>query len=269
MNLIEHSVVELVQKPGFAGLIEQIDLCAGVCYGRESPHTPDKQIEFVEKLINRDHMRCLEFGTIYLTIPKPNFSTPIFRSNYCSTHEDDDWYYITTNYRYILEKKLQSYLKYMCEPTEHHTIRRTFKVVCSRAIADELRTHTTLSGLMKSTRFCDMSEMQVVIPQWLNWYDKKVRDVYIESMQSAQQTYQKLLSCGLSKQQARGVLPLDIATTVLLCGSVGVLNSSWERFIKLRTATAAHEDARVIANEIKEILNNDKLNQNEKEIKTN
>lgn len=259
MEFIDNEVSEIKQKPGFDGMIEQIDLCTGICYGRTQAHSIEKQREFVDKLIKANHMRGLEFGTVYLTFKDEMVIDEVsifdFLNSYCMFTQIDDTVYLTTNYRYIVENNMEYLLDYISEPTEHHIKRRTFKITCGRAIADEIRTHTTLSGVMQSTRFCNMSDMKVVFPKWITRANKQQIEVYTKALNDAQNSYCKLVNSGISKQYARGVLPFDVATTLIVCGFEGVDNTGWDRFIKLRTASAAHEDLIIIANQIESMLN--------------
>lgn len=67
----------------------------------------------------------------------------------------------------------------MCEPTDRHERRVTFKVVCSEAIAREWNRHRTMSISQQSTRYCNYSkekfgsELNYIIPQWI--YDTQTK----------------------------------------------------------------------------------------------
>ena len=56
---------------------------------------------------------------------------------------------------------------------------------------------------------------------------------------------------GAKPQEARDVLPLATATTVMYTGFV----SDWEHFFELRTSVGAHPDARAIAIPLEEKFN--------------
>lgn len=260
MNLIQPSVIEITQEVGIAGMIGQIDYCAGICYGREFQHVSiDKQKSFVQGLIDKNHMRPLEFGTVYLKITSTD-AVPIqaFKRPWCNvvtvTNNNKLEYYITTNYRYIIEEGLTSALEYWHEPCDHHIKRRTFKFVCTRAVADEYRTHISLSSLMKSTRYCKLIPLDVIKPVWFDSQPEALQEVYTGQLEATERTYRALLSAGLAAQHARGVLPMDMATTLLLCGTVDVPNWGWDRFIKMRVSEAAAPEARILAEQIQKVL---------------
>ena len=262
MKFIEPKVEEIVQKPGYEGMIEQIDYCAGICYGRLQEHESFAECDkFVHNLISKGHMRPLEFGTVYLIIEDGDtYSVNMFNSNFCNVKtfaNNITKHYVTTNFRYITENRLNFVLSKQCEPTEKHVKRRTFKITCSRAVADEFRTHVTLSSLMQSTRYCKTGELEIIKPYW---YDKTPSDIkwaYESAIRHSESIYHFLLDNCYKAQEARGVLPMDMKTTLLLCGNVDTINEGWDRFLKMRCDSAAHPDAQIIANQVKELLKNE------------
>lgn len=262
MILVEPKVEEIVQQPGFNGIIEQIDYCAGVCYGRNHKHANLADCDkFVHGLVSKGHLRPLEFGTVYLILEDgDSYSPNMFNSNFCSIKivaNDITKRYITTNFRYIVENRLNFVLNKQCEPTPKHTKRRTFKITCSRAIADEFRTHITLSSLMQSTRYCKTDELEVIKPYWYDDAPSDIQWTYKSGLQHCESTYRFLLENNCKPQEARGVLPMDMKTELLLCGNVNTINEGWDRFLKMRCDSAAHPDAQIIANQIKNLLKNE------------
>ena len=68
---------------------------------------------------------------------------------------------------------------------------------------------------------------------------------WIESLKRAESDYFYLLcdECGLKPEEARGVLPNDCKTDIIVTGFA----SDWEHFFSLRTANGAHPDMRELA----------------------
>lgn len=262
MNLLDPTVIELTQEPGVMGMISHIDFCAGVCYGRYFMHvTMEKRKSFVQSLIDKGHMRPLEFGTVYLKITSlANIPLAIFKRPWCYINrriEDKHIvYYITTNYRYIIEEQLEDVLQYWCEPTKYHVIRKTFKLICSRAIADEFRTHISLSHLMQSTRYCKFDTLNIIKPRWYDDAPFELKTAYRTALLNAESSYRIMMSSGAQPQQSRGILPLDVSTTLLMCGTINTLNWGWDRFFKMRISDAAAPEAKLVAEMIKKILDN-------------
>ena len=54
--------------------------------------------------------------------------------------------------------------------------------------------------------------------------------------------------CGLKPQEARGVLPNDTQTEVIVTGYND--KDGWENFFNLRRSTAAHPDIKVLADDL-------------------
>lgn len=57
---------------------------------------------------------------------------------------DNKYAYVTLNYRHIVENNWLDDLQYLCEPTEHHEKRYTFKVTTSIGVTRELNRHKLL-----------------------------------------------------------------------------------------------------------------------------
>lgn len=71
---------------------------------------------------------------------------------------------------------------------------------------------------------------------------------YIKSLVESEDAYIKLRLSGLKPEIARGVLPLDLKTELIVTGM------EWDNFFKLRCAKDAHPDIQIIANKIKNII---------------
>lgn len=68
---------------------------------------------------------------------------------------------------------------------------------------------------------------------------------WVDSLKKAESDYFYLLSdeCGLKPQEARGVLPNDCKTELMMTGFI----KDWKHFFKLRTSNTAHPDAMYLA----------------------
>lgn len=224
MILTKPKVKLLLQPSGLEGVYKQIELAGRTCYKSEDKITEDSAKPFVDRMINSNHLAMLEHGTVYLTIP---VGTPIddvqymwkidivkfFRDNKYSvvkkkvvnetvnveikgygmkTQASATFYYITTNWRVIIENKDNKLLKYMGQmksitesledsvlqwmtlPTEYHEKRYTFRLITSIGVTRELNRHRVNSIAEQSTRYCNYSkdkfgrEVTFCIPSWLN-----------------------------------------------------------------------------------------------------
>lgn len=85
---------------------------------------------------------------------------------------DNQYAYVTMNFRHIIENNWLDDLQYLCSPAELHEKRYTMRFTCSRAIAQELTRHRTFSFLMESQRYINYSkerhggEITFIKPSW-------------------------------------------------------------------------------------------------------
>ena len=83
-------------------------------------------------------------------------------------------------------------------------------------------------------------------------YNENVKGLsrYLISLYEAEQNYFALRKEGWKPEEARGVLPLDLKTDLVVTGT----KDQWDAFFKLRCAKSAHPDVQVIANKIKKYI---------------
>lgn len=282
MRLIRPKIKYLPQAPSIDGAYKMADKVAGICYNRKHLHKDSKK--FIESLISRHHYTPLEFAVIHLKLPIKYYDYAVELDNpplsYWTTKNGKDLgIYVTTNLRVLVENKLTDLLEYQVPFDIYHEPIYTFQIVCSRGTADELARHRTMNIMMRSTRYCKSDDLDIVEPAWLkkdypdirtdelNWfvegsydYDeipRKSRRLYSwwESLTQCEAGYQEMLSDGFKPQEARGVLPLDMATELVLSGTWSYETMGWKNLLRLRTANSAHPDCQRIANGIQDFLN--------------
>lgn len=160
MKLINQSFEILEQKDfTLVGIKKFIERCGRVCYKSEDKITEDSAKPFVDRIIKSGHGAVLEHGTVFLkvTCKDTDFVTlSVFygHNKYSKiTHsKDNKTYYITTNYRVLVENNHLRDLKYLCEPTEFHERRITVRFVCDRGVSHEFVRHRVFSFAQESTR---------------------------------------------------------------------------------------------------------------------
>lgn len=278
MRLIKPSFEIIEQQAGLEGMYKQIELAGRTCYKSEDKITEDSAKGFVERMIKSGHGAMLEHGTVYLLIPYEEAIDTI----------GDDWvheqysynpysvvavygnnYYITTNFRVLVENNWMDDLKYICEPTEHHEKRVTVRFICDRGVSHEFVRHRVMSFAQESTRYCNYSkdkfgnELTFIEPCWLedyNYKDNTYNQLFIDSLRFAEAHYLDLLKKWDDKipdkryktgfrnnpwtpQQARAVLPNSLKTELVVTGFV----SDWKHFFELRCASNAHPQAQELA----------------------
>lgn len=270
------------QGKGFVGMCEHIARCAAICYD-STPKVGDEAIKFVERLIKLGHGRALEFGTVWLKIWATRYThnmdewraifvnTPYAR--YVETSKTTA--IVTTNLRFLLERTSLTLdnVRWLWGGGRHQfgcdgatialsdpesTVSKfleprptVFYSSIGRAIADEFRTHTTLSTLMRSSRYTGAGkERGFIVPEWFDGSNIKAERLFIESIHNAMAAYSALIELGYRKEQARDVLPLCVSTQLVQCGFM----DAWDNFIRLRTDKAAHPQARTLAKGVEYVI---------------
>lgn len=95
------------------------------------------------------------------------------------------------------------------------------------------------------------NELTFIEPCW-DW-GNVTRDGFVAfqtALVDAENMYLYLLQNGWKPQQARAVLPNALKTELVMTG----FRSDWDHFFELRCSTAAHPDAKKLADELKEII---------------
>ena len=252
MKLIESKAEYIPQEEGLEGIYRQIELAGRTAYHSLDKITPDSAKDFVDRMIKSNHGAALEHGTVYLKISIPSkawnrtlvnkyYSNPYSKVD--NTFDDLDYhYFITTNYRVLVENNWLDDLKYLCSPTEFHEKRYTMRFTCSRAIAQELTRHRVFSFLMESQRYINYSkerhggEITCIIPSWNYKYnDDKFEGAedwnpYMRALYQAESSYFEMIDDGCTPQQARDVLPNATKTELIMTG----FSSDWRHVMDLR-----------------------------------
>lgn len=301
MRIIKPSFEIWDQEEGLEGIYKQIERAGRVCYKSEDKITEDSAKEFVERMIKSGHGAMLEHGTVYLKIPygtmddRGEFSNEPIVIKYIDNpysvvmnNSENDYWYITSNYRVIIENGWIDDLQYLCEHTEFHAKRITVHFVCDRGVSHEFVRHRVMSFAQESTRYCNYSkdkfgnELTYICPCWLDYdrvqelteiANRDNKEVYrmghdeslsmeerglcsfVYDMSNHEHGYLFQISVGWKPQEARAVLPNALKTELVMTGFV----SDWEHFFKLRDAGSAHPQARELVHPLHEEFKNRNL----------
>ena len=286
MKLIKANFNIMEQGPGIDGVYKIIEQAGRICYKSEDKITEDSAKAFVDRMIKSGHGAMLEHGTVYLTIPitdSTSYRIDAYRRNkYTRSDISKDLknYYITTNFRVLVENGWIDDLKYISKPTEYHEKRVTVKWICDRGILAEFTRHRIFSFAAESTRYCNYSKnkfgngLTFIIPSWVNdipnntvlngleetfnfvWSDLTKQEVKLKVSEytktflytaiNSELGYLNLIENGYKPQQARQVLPNALKTELVMTGFL----SDWTHFFELRCAPSAHPDAQKLAKEL-------------------
>nr|DAT90265.1 MAG TPA: Thymidylate synthase complementing protein [Caudoviricetes sp.] len=176
MRLINPSFEILEQAPGEVGIYKQIEKVGRVCWKSESKITEDSYKRFVEMLKSKNHGAVLEHGTVYLyfptvegeyyqhsdgTVVMPKDVRKYYTDKYSYCNYEDEvpeiGFYITTNFRVLVQNNWLDDLKYLCEPTEYHEKRVCVKFIMDRVGSQSFCRHRVFSFAQESTRYCKYS----------------------------------------------------------------------------------------------------------------
>ena len=273
MRLIQQSF-EIIEQPNTEiGLFKHIEKACRLCYKSEDKISDTSHQRFLAMIRNNKHYSPWEHGTVYMKLnsktDKADFdhlyrvlnNKPWVRMKW---NDDEDWY-ITTNYRALIENKLEHiYDKYKCQPTENHVKRVTVKFITSRAIANEMVRHRVFSFCQESQRYCAYNkdkfnnEVTFINPSKniksdvynTNYFSEEnvlredsPENSFIIQLIMAEHAYFTLLKQGWKPEAARDVLPNATKTEIMMTGFI----DDWKHFFDLRCSKAAHPQMRELA----------------------
>ena len=122
-------------------------------------------------------------------------------------------------------------------PWQHRHV--AVRVICSRAISHQLVRHRPCSFLQESQRYCRYDDEVVFIrPEWADgeWA------LFRAHCETSEMMYRVRIAKGLSPQQARGALPNDTKTELIMYASL----PEWLHIFDQRCAKAADPEMRRI-----------------------
>lgn len=250
-------------------LIKQIDPivhvanCASICYGKDEAKNPE---ELYERLKRLGHLSAFRHESVYAIIPSGSLAFMDVAYQHCPYIDirfSGNDCYIATNKNFIFdhinEPFIHLILDNQVEPdyfanTEfgYTMMRYTFKITTQISTSREYNRSSPNSITERSTRYV-YEDGTICKPYWFD--DVKLvpticRQDYIDACNKSFETYKYLVDKGLHRQDARGVLPLDTATICYYTYSV----DKWWDIYNLRSSSKAHPNAQIIANMIKDKL---------------
>lgn len=129
---------------------------------------------------------------------------------------------------------------------EHEKI--SVKIICDRGVSHELVRHRIASYSQESTRYCNYfkdkfgNELTLIKPYFWN-DDIPKYNIWLETMQTIEQNYNKLIEMGAKPEEARSILPNSLKTEIIVTMNL----RQWRHFFKLRAAPNAHPQMREVS----------------------
>lgn len=175
------------------------------------------------------------------------------------------------------DRHWKSDLKYWCEPTEYHHKRYCYHFVVDRGGSQSIVRHRGVYGIsyaQESTRYVNYSKerfggaITCCLPsKFYSLVDKynindlgldeqlkflkendKGWSIYLGGLEKDGDDYMELISDGWRPEEARGRLPLDVKTELMMCA----YPEDWEMWFFRRADSHAHPQIQRVANELKE-----------------
>ena len=278
MKIINPSATIIEKELAGLSVCQRIDRLASVCYQRPPKPTEEEAEQFCRHLIERGHLPALEMAVVHLVMPwgkadkfsvekyllvADKFSVEkyllvdqISASHGCVTGSMraffevggfmGDWLrksFLAHHFTTIFNDRIGVYSGYVGlldqgeTPWYHRHV--AVRVICSRAISHQLVRHRPCSFLQESQRYCRYDdEVTFIRPEWADgeWALFKAQCEMSEMM------YRVRIAKGLSPQLARGALPNDTKTELIMYASL----PEWRHIFAMRCAKAADPEARRI-----------------------
>ena len=276
------------------GIKKFIEKQAKTCYQSTHTITEDSYEKFVQRMIDSDHSRTLEMGTVHLKMLRPTFASFIwylslskdFSSQWLQWNSEKEYTYITTNYRYFLrlknifdESNFEFTNYFTTEDNELFPKRHTIHFITDRGTMDSFRTHVGMSSLAESTRYCRYAndkfgnELTYIIPNWIDipvseyqfiggfWCNDKEVPLF-EKSNLITNNY----LFGLQRAESTYMILLqqgwkaEQARQILPLSVKSELvlcgfDDCWDNFLYRRNDVHAHPMAHELAEKVKELLN--------------
>lgn len=250
--------------------------CARVCYGKESGNDDVT----INTLLKKHHWSMFRHESVYAIIPVherelKDYPLLVLSNPYIKTHTYNGNVYVATNGQFILDKLYPKFIELinMYRVTEDEfsntefgfdMMRYTFCVITQISTSRELNRVSPNNISEQSTRYV-YENGSICRPYWISTIEAEMFnkdnnvnlddgiELFLSECNNSFNTYKFLIDqYNFSRQDARGVLPLDTATKCVYTYSI----DEWKHIIKLRTDKAAHPNAQIIANMIKNELEN-------------
>lgn len=135
----------------------------------------------------------------------------------------------------------------------------TVKAITNRGTSHQLVRHRIASYSQESTRYCNYTKDK--FGDSITFIDKKslvdkpeLYKIWVHAMLAAEENYFKMIEAGASVDEARGVLPLDTKTEIVMTYNL----RQWRHVLKTRMDGHCHSNIReiseMILKEFKQIL---------------
>lgn len=228
-------------------VLKHLEYCGRICYDSRDKITEDSAEKFIDGLIKAGHLSVLEHaGAVFGSLQESDFDK--------LSDTSPEWGLVTA--RAALGSVRCSDLVAFCSKystaASLRDIQRadgllTFEITASRSCTHQLVRHRNLSFSQQSLRYCKLSDKAQYIKPDIG-DDKQANASLEEALRRAGISYNEMLERGANPDAARSVLPMCVATKIMVTGQL----SWWLDFLRLRLSPRASKEIRAIASQILE-----------------
>lgn len=244
--------------------LQLIERCGRVCYKSNSDYSDDSSEKFYKKLITNKHFAMLEHATFCFRVNRDIYDDCSIYKYIHRTAEDNDTFYISGNLRAFNETQDERLLKALfninpvyvysdidieeepdtditavnilsedvCANTKREHTYLTLELTTNRAIANELVRHREMSYAQVSTRYVNYAKNDMIFirPSIIGTGSELALCNYILACNSTEKCYKTLVSNGIKPEIARDILPLGLATEIVVTGNL----NQWKHILDQR-----------------------------------
>lgn len=146
----------------------------------------------------------------------------------------------------ISPESAQKFVRMLVKSGHHSVLEHasaTFRIKGgSRAFTHQLVRHRLFSFSQQSQRYVDEENFDYLVPDSIA-ENAEAKALYLEHMSRTHETYKKLLSMAIKKEDARFILPNAIESEIVVTGNF----REWRHFIEARGESHAQWEIRRIA----------------------
>ena len=309
--------VEIWRQEGYTldAIWKHIARCARVCYQSVPKDNNESDYEFLVRTLFRGidflnqpytdddvlktHLSVCEHATVHLKYPlfmarAAAQATRFIHNHYSRTKEHENYIYITTNMRVLIEHHCMDELEFIDNTPNcpYYAERTTVNFITDIGASRELNRHRVNSISEESTRYCAYDKgkfgngITVAKLPWIPDIDPNDEcrdytkgffndfeihnnsiikeqhtdywyaiDWFLYGLQICDLVYRKTRELGWTAQQAREILPLNTKTQVVHTAFV----DDWEHWLKLRSNEVSgkvHPCTKELADKLVKLINN-------------
>ena len=159
----------------------------------------------------------------YFSYPIGSQTTPLSLSDHS-----------TEPFRLITREEFLSLKPNQIELQQH--LYTSISFTTDRGVSHEIVRHRPASFSQESTRYCNYSkdkfgnELEFIKPANFDSWLPNHKSVYLHALKEAEMSYMYMVEEGMSPQNARGVLPTEVRTQIVMTANA----REWEHFFDLR-----------------------------------